>query len=221
MPESVPTPARQVRPSRERRTTSSVPPRARARCPGPRVRRCSGFRASPAELQNLSYDWGAVRRTADSSPLGDVSTGNNAAGCRVHSGSFTTAAGRTGALMVNDTGPNNSTAGLIGLLQSGRGHNAHSLAVECGVSRRTIFRDLDIMRAGRRAHAFRGCRAALSHPRHELSAADELHSRRGPVAVGAVLPSWRPARAFHFMHRPIGGSEAGVCSAGTVTRIST
>jgi predicted DNA-binding transcriptional regulator YafY len=35
---------------------------------------------------------------------------------------------------------------LIGLLQSGRGHNAHSLAVECGVSRRTVFRDLEIMR---------------------------------------------------------------------------
>jgi len=35
---------------------------------------------------------------------------------------------------------------LVGLLQSGRGHNAHSLAVACGVSRRTIFRDLDVLR---------------------------------------------------------------------------
>jgi len=35
---------------------------------------------------------------------------------------------------------------LIGLLQSGRGHNAHSLAVECAVSRRTIFRDIDVLR---------------------------------------------------------------------------
>jgi proteasome accessory factor B len=35
---------------------------------------------------------------------------------------------------------------LVGLLQSGRGHNARSLAVNCRVSRRTIFRDLDILR---------------------------------------------------------------------------
>jgi predicted DNA-binding transcriptional regulator YafY len=35
---------------------------------------------------------------------------------------------------------------LIGLLQAGRGYNADSLAVECGVSRRTIFRDLDLLR---------------------------------------------------------------------------
>lgn len=35
---------------------------------------------------------------------------------------------------------------MIGLLQAGRGHNAESLALECGVSRRTIFRDLDVLR---------------------------------------------------------------------------
>jgi predicted DNA-binding transcriptional regulator YafY len=35
---------------------------------------------------------------------------------------------------------------LIGLLQAGSGQNAHSLALECGVSRRTIFRDLDVLR---------------------------------------------------------------------------
>jgi predicted DNA-binding transcriptional regulator YafY len=35
---------------------------------------------------------------------------------------------------------------LIGLLQVGRGCNAESLALECGVSRRTIFRDLDLLR---------------------------------------------------------------------------
>ncbi len=35
---------------------------------------------------------------------------------------------------------------LIGLLQVGRGYNAESLALECGVSRRTIFRDLDVLR---------------------------------------------------------------------------
>ena len=35
---------------------------------------------------------------------------------------------------------------LIGLLQAGRGYNAESLAQECGVSRRTIFRDLDMLR---------------------------------------------------------------------------
>ena len=35
---------------------------------------------------------------------------------------------------------------LIGLLQSARGHNARSLAVECRVSRRTIFRDIDVLR---------------------------------------------------------------------------
>jgi predicted DNA-binding transcriptional regulator YafY len=35
---------------------------------------------------------------------------------------------------------------LIGLLQVGRGCNAESLSLECGVSRRTIFRDLDLLR---------------------------------------------------------------------------
>ncbi|MBS0210670.1 MAG: WYL domain-containing protein [Planctomycetes bacterium] len=35
---------------------------------------------------------------------------------------------------------------LISLLQAGPGHTASSLARECGVSRRTIFRDLEILR---------------------------------------------------------------------------
>ena len=35
---------------------------------------------------------------------------------------------------------------LLALLQAGKGYNAESLAEACGVSRRTIFRDLDILR---------------------------------------------------------------------------
>jgi len=35
---------------------------------------------------------------------------------------------------------------LIGLLQAGRGYNAEALAQECGVSRRTVFRDLETLR---------------------------------------------------------------------------
>jgi predicted DNA-binding transcriptional regulator YafY len=35
---------------------------------------------------------------------------------------------------------------LIGLLQAGRGYHIDGLAQECGVSRRTIFRDLDLLR---------------------------------------------------------------------------
>ena len=35
---------------------------------------------------------------------------------------------------------------LIVLLQSGRSRNAQQLAAECGVSRRTVFRDLDLLR---------------------------------------------------------------------------
>jgi predicted DNA-binding transcriptional regulator YafY len=35
---------------------------------------------------------------------------------------------------------------LIGLLQAGRGYNAEALAQFCGVSRRTVFRDLDLLR---------------------------------------------------------------------------
>jgi len=35
---------------------------------------------------------------------------------------------------------------LIGLLQAGKAHNTDGLAIECGVSRRTIFRDLDVLR---------------------------------------------------------------------------
>jgi proteasome accessory factor B len=36
---------------------------------------------------------------------------------------------------------------LIGLLQAGKGFNVEGLAQECGVSKRTIFRDLDLLRA--------------------------------------------------------------------------
>ncbi len=35
---------------------------------------------------------------------------------------------------------------LIGLLQAGKAYNVEGLALECGVSRRTIFRDLDVLR---------------------------------------------------------------------------
>jgi predicted DNA-binding transcriptional regulator YafY len=35
---------------------------------------------------------------------------------------------------------------MIGLLQAGRGYNAEALAQACGVSRRTVFRDLDLLR---------------------------------------------------------------------------
>ena len=35
---------------------------------------------------------------------------------------------------------------LLGLLQAGKGHNAGELADACAVSRRTIFRDLDVLR---------------------------------------------------------------------------
>jgi proteasome accessory factor B len=35
---------------------------------------------------------------------------------------------------------------LIGLLQVGRGYNTDALTLECGVSRRTVFRDLDLLR---------------------------------------------------------------------------
>ena len=35
---------------------------------------------------------------------------------------------------------------MIGLLQAGRGYNTDALAQACGVSRRTVFRDLDLLR---------------------------------------------------------------------------
>jgi predicted DNA-binding transcriptional regulator YafY len=35
---------------------------------------------------------------------------------------------------------------LLGLLQAGKAHNAGELAALCEVSRRTIFRDLDVLR---------------------------------------------------------------------------
>src|SRR3954465_6812242 len=35
---------------------------------------------------------------------------------------------------------------LVALLQAGRGYNANALALECEVSRRTIFRDLEVLR---------------------------------------------------------------------------
>jgi predicted DNA-binding transcriptional regulator YafY len=36
---------------------------------------------------------------------------------------------------------------LLRLLQGGSGHNANSLALACGVTQRTIFRYLDILRS--------------------------------------------------------------------------
>lgn len=35
---------------------------------------------------------------------------------------------------------------LVGLLQAGHGYNIDALALECGVSRRTVFRDLELLR---------------------------------------------------------------------------
>jgi proteasome accessory factor B len=43
---------------------------------------------------------------------------------------------------------------LIGLLQAGKGFNIDGLAVECGVSKRTIFRDLDLLKASNVPIAF-------------------------------------------------------------------
>jgi proteasome accessory factor B len=36
---------------------------------------------------------------------------------------------------------------MIGLLQAGKGHNVNSLSAQCGISRRTVFRDLEVLRA--------------------------------------------------------------------------
>ncbi|HTQ38654.1 MAG TPA: WYL domain-containing protein [Pirellulales bacterium] len=35
---------------------------------------------------------------------------------------------------------------MIGLLQAGKGHNVESLAAHCNISRRTVFRDLEVLR---------------------------------------------------------------------------
>jgi predicted DNA-binding transcriptional regulator YafY len=35
---------------------------------------------------------------------------------------------------------------MISLLQAGKGHNVDSLAAQCGISRRTVFRDLEVLR---------------------------------------------------------------------------
>jgi proteasome accessory factor B len=35
---------------------------------------------------------------------------------------------------------------LIGLLQAGKGHNVDTLSAQCGISRRTVFRDLEVLR---------------------------------------------------------------------------
>jgi predicted DNA-binding transcriptional regulator YafY len=34
---------------------------------------------------------------------------------------------------------------MIGLLQAGKGHNVDSLAAHCGISRRTVFLDLEVL----------------------------------------------------------------------------
>ena len=91
---------------------------------------------------------------------------------------------------------------LIGLLQVGRGYNAESLALECGVSRRTIFRDLDMLRQsgiplafdeGRQRYCIPGaCLLPPTNftPEEALSLVVLCHE----LGNGASLPFLGPAR---------------------------
>jgi proteasome accessory factor B len=53
---------------------------------------------------------------------------------------------------------------LISLLQGGRGHNSDALALELGVSRRTVFRDLDALRQAGIPLAYDGQRQTYGIP---------------------------------------------------------
>ena len=92
---------------------------------------------------------------------------------------------------------------LIGLLQAGRGYNAESLALECGVTRRTIFRDLDMLRQsgiplafdeGRQRYCIPGaCLLPPTNftPEEALSLVVLCHE----LGDGAGLPFLGPARS--------------------------
>ena len=88
---------------------------------------------------------------------------------------------------------------LIGLLQVGRGYNAESLALECGVSRRTIFRDLDVLRQSGIPLAFDQRAAALSHPRRRVCCRRPTSRRKRPCRWSCCATSWATARGLPFL----------------------
>ena len=96
---------------------------------------------------------------------------------------------------------------LIGLLQAGKGYNIERLAMACRVSRRTIFRDLDVLRQSGVPLHFDQQSQQLLHSRHLLSPAHELHARRSPGADRAVPRVGRAAAVFRA--GPRRGGEAG------------
>ena len=69
---------------------------------------------------------------------------------------------------------------LLALLQAGRGYNVESLAEACGVSRRTIFRDLDVLRESGLPLIYDEPQQRYRSAGHVVPAADQLHAGRGP-----------------------------------------
>lgn len=109
---------------------------------------------------------------------------------------------------------------LLGLLQGGRGRNARELAAVCGVSRRTIFRDLELLReAGvplaydeeRQTYAVQGQyflpptaftqdeALALILLCHELGGASNLPFCTAAQAAAAKLENHLPERLIAYL----------------------
>ena len=83
---------------------------------------------------------------------------------------------------------------MLGLLQSGRPRNVDSLAQECGVTRRTVFRDLETLALLRLGPAVRRAPARLRTAAGELPAADQFHA--GGSALALVVVGHEMGRRF-------------------------
>ena len=85
---------------------------------------------------------------------------------------------------------------LISLLQAGRGYNIEGLRPACGVSRRTIFRDLDLLRQSGVPLYFDDQSQQYRIPSAYLSAPDELHRRKRPWRWSCCVMSWATGCLF-------------------------
>lgn len=75
---------------------------------------------------------------------------------------------------------------LIGLLQAGKRYNASVLAEECGVTRRTIFRDVGTLRQVGVPLAYDEERQHYHVPGTYFLPPHQFHRRRGPGGHGAL-----------------------------------
>ena len=91
---------------------------------------------------------------------------------------------------------------LIGLLQAGRGYNTDALAQACGVSRRTVFRDLDLLRLSGVPLVFDEKQQRYRIPGACLLPPTNFTPEEALVAVGVVPRVGQRRRACRFSAPP-------------------